>query len=156
MDNLDKRILWELQNDFPVCQRPYDVIAQRLGLSEEEVWMRTKKLLDSGLIRRIGASFDSRKLGFSSTLAAVRVSQEMVDRAEEVIGRYDQVTHSYLRDDEFNIWFTVIAETTEDIARILGEIRTELGLAADDVMNLPADEVFKLDTRFDPNSKERQ
>lgn len=105
-------------------------------------------MLDDGLIRRIGASFDSQKLGFSSTLAAVRVGPDSVDRAAEVIGRYPEVTHSYLRDHEFNIWFTIIAADGKRIETILREVRDDLSLASSDVLNLPKKRTFKLDARF--------
>ena len=105
-------------------------------------------LLDRGVIRRLGASFDSRKLGFRSTLAAVRVGPEQVDRAAEIIGRYPEVTHSYLRDHEFNIWFAIIATNEQGIETILQEIRTALSLDTSDVLNLPTKQVFKLDARF--------
>ena len=103
---------------------------------------------DCGLIRRIGASLDSRKLGFASTLAAVRVKPDLVEKASEIISRYHEVTHSYLRSDSYNIWFTLIATETARIAEILEEIRNALSLRPEDVLNLPVERLFKLDARF--------
>jgi DNA-binding Lrp family transcriptional regulator len=148
MDDLDRRILEALQQDFPLCVRPYEVLAQRLGIDTELLWRRVEALLNGGVIRRLGASFDSHKLGFRSTLAAVRVGPELVDRAAQTIGRYPEVTHSYLRDHEFNIWFTIITSDERRIETILHEIRTELSLDPSDVLNLPMKRVFKLDARF--------
>src|SRR4030065_1141915 len=108
MDKIDSQILQELQYDFPLCERPYEVIAERLKISKEEIWDRTQMMLDNGVIRRMGASFDSNKLGFRSTLAAVSVAPEQVDRAAEIIGRFYEVTHSYLCNDVFHIWLTFI------------------------------------------------
>jgi DNA-binding Lrp family transcriptional regulator len=144
----DRRILEALQYDFPQDARPYEVLAQRLGIDAELLWHRVEALLDRGVIRRLGASFDSRKLGFRSTLAAVRVGPEQVDRAAEIIGRYPEVTHSYLRDHEFNIWFTIIATNEQGIETILQEIRAALSLDTSDVLNLPMKQAFKLDARF--------
>ena len=135
MDAVDKRVLELLQGEFPVCERPYGVLAEKAGLSEEEFWGRVEKLLCGGVIRRIGASMDSAGLGFSGTLAAVRVEASRVEEAAEVIGGYDEVTHSYLRGDEYNIWFTVIAGSEERIEEIIGEIRERLGLVEADVLN---------------------
>jgi len=149
MDAVDKRVLELLQGEFPVCERPYGTLAEKAGLSEEELWGRVEKLLCEGVIRRIGASMDSAGLGFSSTLAAVRVRPSRVEEAAEVIGGYEEVTHSYLRGDEYNIWFTVIAESGERVAKIIGEIRERLGLVEADVLNLPMKRMFKLDARFD-------
>jgi siroheme decarboxylase len=148
MDELDCRILDALQQNFPLSARPFDVLAQRLEIDSELLWRRVDVMLERGVIRRIGASFESRKLGFCSTLAAARVGPELADRAAEVIGRYPEVTHSYLRDHEFNIWFTIIATDEQRIEAILREIRTELALDASDTLNLPMKRMFKLDARF--------
>lgn len=148
MDELDKRILDALQNEFPLRERPYDILAEKLGISVDELWKRVEGLIESGVIRRMGASLDSRKLGYSSTLAALRVSSERVEEAAAVVGGYPEVTHSYLRNDEFNIWFTVIAYDNERIEAILEEIRLALSLEAEAVLNLPATKLFKLDARF--------
>ena len=102
----------------------------------------------NGMIRRIGASLDSRKLGFSSTLAAVNVKADLVERASEVIDQFPEVTHSYLRRDHFNIWFTIIAVDNERIEYILKEIRFSLPLEKSQVLNLPVKRLFKLDVRF--------
>jgi DNA-binding Lrp family transcriptional regulator len=152
MDAVDKRVMELLQGEYPLCERPYGALAEKAGLSEEELWERVEKLLSEGVIRRIGASMDSAELGFSSTLAAVRVEASRVEEAAEVIGGYDEVTHSYLRGDEYNIWFTVIAASAERVGRIVGEIRERLGLEEADVLNLPMKRMFKLDTRFDVQS----
>jgi len=148
MDKIDSRILQELQDDFPLCERPYEVIADRLQISVEDLWDRIQRMLDSGLIRRIGASFDSSKFGFRSTLAAVSVEPELVDCAAEIISRFPEVTHSYLRKDDFNIWFTIIAVDDKRIEDILEQIRDSLSLSSSEVLNLPVKRIFKLDTRF--------
>jgi DNA-binding Lrp family transcriptional regulator len=152
MDAVDKRVLGLLQCEYPLCERPYGALAEKAGLSEEELWGRVERLLCEGVIRRIGASMDSAGLGFSSTLAAVRVEASRVEEAAEVIGGYDEVTHSYVRGDEYNIWFTVIAASAERVAKIVGEIRERLELEEADVLNLPMKRMFKLDTRFDVQS----
>ena len=148
MDKTDSKILQELQDDFPLSERPYKIIADRLQISEHELWERIQIMLDEGVIRRMGASFDSKKLGFSSTLAAVSVDPKQVDRAAEVIGRFHEVTHSYLRNDVFNIWFTIIAVDYNRIKEILEQIRTSLSLEKFNVLNLPVKRLFKLDARF--------
>ena len=148
MDSLDKQILMELQYNFPLSVRPYELMAQKIGVEVEELWDRIINLLDSGVIRRMGASLDSNKLGFCSTLAAVSVEAEVVEQASEVIGRFSEVTHSYLRKDDFNIWFTIIAAEQERIDYILEEIRSLLLPASSQILNLPKKSLFKLDGRF--------
>src|SRR4030042_5917160 len=122
MDPLDHRILEALQDDFPLSERPYEILAEKVGICCDELWLRVERLIDWGVIRRIGASLDSRKLGYSSTLAAISVKADRVEQAAQIVGRYPEVTHSYLRDDEFNIWFTVIAADNKQIEAILEEI----------------------------------
>jgi DNA-binding Lrp family transcriptional regulator len=148
MDKLDSQILRELQDNFPLSEKPYEIIADRLKIPKEELWDRVRLMLDKGIIRRIGASFDSNKLGFCSTLAAVSVDPEHVDRASEVIGRFYEVTHSYLRNDPYNIWFTLIAIDNDRIENILEQIRVSLCLEKSKVLNLPMKRLFKLDARF--------
>jgi len=148
MDEIDGQILRELQDNFPLRERPYDIIADRLQIPVDELWARIRGLLEDGVIRRMGASLDSKKLGFSGTLAAVRIEPERVEHAAEIIGRFPEVTHSYLRKDVYNIWFTIIASDEKKIGDILEQIRTGLSLEESDVLNLPAKRLFKLDARF--------
>jgi len=150
VEDLDRQIITELQMDFPISPDPYGIIADRLGIDTETVLQRVQSLLDSGTIRRIGVSVDSRKMGFSSTLAALRVAGSSVESASEIIDTYPEITHSYLRDDEFNVWFTVIAESPERIEDVLAELRVKLNVADPDVLNLPMKQLFKLDARFTP------
>ena len=148
MDRLDRRIIDVLQNDFPLSERPYEIIARRLEIPCERLWDRVEKLMTRGVIRRIGASLDSHKFGFRSTLAAVSVKPALVEQAAAVIGGFPEVTHSYLRDDRFNIWFTIIAVDDERIGQILEQIRSTLSLARSQVLSLPVKRLFKLNARF--------
>ena len=148
MDELDCRILEALQNDFPLSERPYEILAHKLQIPCEELWNRIQRLIAEGVIRRIGASLDSRKLGFCSTLAAVSSKADLVEQAAKIIGQFSEVTHSYLRNDKFNIWFTIIAIDEERIEYILEQIRTSLSLENSQVLNLPIKHLFKLNARF--------
>jgi DNA-binding Lrp family transcriptional regulator len=145
---MDRKIIKELQGNFPLEINPYEIIAANLGLSTDQLWQRVLALAESGVIRRMGFSIDSRKIGYSSTLAAVRVPQDRVEEASDLISAYPQITHSYLREDPFNIWFTVIAENKDQIVVILEDIRDKLNLIDSDVMDLPVEKLFKLDARF--------
>jgi DNA-binding Lrp family transcriptional regulator len=148
MDKLDSKVLRELQNSFPLSEKPYEIIAQRLQITFDQFWIRLQRLIDEGLIRRIGASLDSRKLGFSSTLAAVNVKADLIERASEIISQFPEVTHSYLRSGNFNIWFTIIAFDNKRIKNILEQIRSNLSLEDSQVLNLPVKRLFKLNARF--------
>jgi DNA-binding Lrp family transcriptional regulator len=148
MDKLDSKVLRELQNSFPLSEKPYEIIAQRLQITFDQFWIRLQRLIEEGVIRRIGASLDSRKLGFSSTLAAVNVKADLIERASEIISQFPEVTHSYLRSGNFNIWFTIIAFDNKRIKNILEQIRSNLSLENSQVLNLPVKRLFKLNARF--------
>lgn len=148
MDDLDRRVLQALQNEFPLSQEPYDVLAHKLQIPVDQFLARLDRLIGEGVIRRMGASLDSHKFGFHSTLAAISVEPNLVERAAEVIGEFAEVTHSYLRKDRFNIWFTIIAIDRERIEHILENIRSALSLDDSQVLNLPMKRLFKLNARF--------
>jgi DNA-binding Lrp family transcriptional regulator len=148
MDEQDRKILHELQNNFPLCPEPYEIIAHKLKIPTQVLWERIQSLTKDGKIRRIGASLNSQKLGFCSTLAAISCNETDVEKAAEIIGQFSEVTHSYLRKDNFNIWFTLIAVDEDRIEYILEKIRTSLSLEHSQVLNLPMKRLFKLNARF--------
>ncbi|MFI5332363.1 MAG: AsnC family transcriptional regulator [Desulfobaccales bacterium] len=145
LDDLDKAILNEIQSHFPIASRPYEEVGSRVGAPEAEVMRRVQAMMDSGVIRRIGANFTSRKLGYTSTLCAAHVAEERLARFVEVVNRYPGVTHNYLRRHHFNVWFTLIAESAERLDQILAEISAASGV---EVLSLPAQEVFKIKVDF--------
>lgn len=145
LDDLDKAILNEIQSHFPIVSRPYEEVGSRLGAPEAEVVRRVQAMLASGVIRRIGANFTSRKLGYTSTLCAAHVAPERLSRFVEVVNRYPGVTHNYLRQHHFNVWFTLIAESTARLDQILAEISRASGV---EVLSLPAQEIFKIKVDF--------
>jgi siroheme decarboxylase len=146
LDDLDRTILNEIQSRFPLVSRPYAEMGKRLGATEAEILTRVRMMHDAGIIRRIGANFTSRKLGYTSTLCAARVPPESLERFAAVVNRYPGVTHNYLRKHRFNVWFTLIAESTERLAAILEEIRVASGV--NDILSLPAKEIFKIKVDF--------
>ena len=148
MDELDCRILDALQNDFPLEQEPYEVISDKLKIPCEQLLERLRLLMADGVIRRIGASFDSRKFGYYSTLAAISVEPGIVEQASEIIEGFPEITHSYLRSDHFNIWFTIIASDNERLENIIKEIQSALSLESSQILNLPVKHLFKLNACF--------
>jgi DNA-binding Lrp family transcriptional regulator len=147
MDEMDRMILNEIQSHFPIEARPYQVLAEKLGCSEEEVLQRVQDLKDREVIRRIGANCNSRKLGYTSTLCAAKVPSRLMARFVEVVNSYTGVTHNYRRDHDYNIWFTLIAPSEEKIERILREIVELTGVG--EVMSLPAERLFKIQVDFE-------
>ncbi len=147
MDDIDRKILNEIQSGFPVSPSPYLDLGGRLGISEDEAIGRVKKLKEQGLIRRIGGSLNSRRLGFKSTLCAARVAEDRIDDFVKEVNGCKGVTHNYLRKGDYNIWFTVIAPSASDIENALKEISEKTGVY--DILNMPAERVFKIKVDFD-------
>jgi DNA-binding Lrp family transcriptional regulator len=147
LDEMDRMILNEIQSHFPIEARPYQVLGEKLGCSEEEVLQRVQDLKDREVIRRIGANCNSRKLGYTSTLCAAKVPSRLMARFVEVVNSYMGVTHNYRRDHDYNIWFTLIAPSEEKIERILREIIELSGVG--EVISLPAERLFKIQVDFE-------
>jgi DNA-binding Lrp family transcriptional regulator len=147
LDELDRMILNEIQSHFPIQARPYQVLGEKLGCSEEEVLQRVQDLKDREVIRRIGANCNSRKLGYTSTLCAAKVPSRLMERFVEVVNSYMGVTHNYRRDHDYNIWFTLIAPSEEKIERILREIVELTGVG--EIISLPAERLFKIQVDFE-------
>lgn len=147
IDDNDKVILNRIQSDFPIVSRPYLAVADELGLTEKQILERVCRLKEMGIIRRIGGNFVPHKLGYVSTLCAARVPKEKIEHFAEIVNRYPGVTHNYRRDHSFNIWFTFIAPSMEEIDKNLKEISQETGII--EILNLPATRVFKIRAQFD-------
>ena len=147
LDEADRSILNRIQSDFPITSRPYLSIAQDIGLTEEEVLDRVLRLKQSGIIRRIGGNFVPGKLGYVSTLCAASVPPEKLARFTDAVNRHPGVTHNYLRENAFNVWFTFIAPSMEEIEDNLKTISAETGIT--EILNLPATKVFKIKAQFD-------
>ena len=107
IDQRDRELLGALQGDIPLVSTPFAVIGQQLDMSEKEVIKRTEKLRRDGLIRQVAAQFDSRALGYRSSLVAAKVSPERIDDAAAVINAHPGVTQNYKRNNDFNLWFTI-------------------------------------------------
>jgi len=145
LDDLDRAILNEIQSQFPIVPRPYEEVGRRVGAPEAEVIRRVRAMVEADVIRRIGANFTSRKLGYTSTLCAAQVPAEKLEQFVAVVNRYPGVTHNYLRRHRYNVWFTIIAESEARLEQILQEISRASGV---EVLSLPAQEVFKIKVDF--------
>ncbi len=146
LDTIDKAIINRIQSDFPIDARPYRLLAQELNLQEEQVIERVKKMKAQGVIRRIGGNFVPHKVGFVSTLCAAKVPEDKIDTFAQVVNSFAGVTHNYQRENEFNIWFTFIAASKEEIEQNLSQIAKKTGV--DTILNLPATRVFKIRAKF--------
>lgn len=146
MDHTDRKILDIIQHEIPIEKRPFQRIAGQLGLTEREVIERIKQLKDQRIIRRIGGSFDSGRLGYRSTLVAAKVPAHKLKAAAEILNRYTGVTHNYQRDHLYNLWFTLTATSEQRLHELLDELKQETGIDA--MIPLPALKKFKIRVHF--------
>jgi len=144
LDELDRKLLNLLQGSFSIAMRPYAHVAGLAGVPEDEVLRRTKRLLDERIIREITPIFDTRVLGYSSMLVAARVDPENPWRAARVINSHPGVSHNYLRDHDFNLWFTIATEPDSPLG-LDGTVDVLQRLtAAESVRQLPTLRLFKI------------
>jgi DNA-binding Lrp family transcriptional regulator len=144
LDDSDKRLLNLMQGSFPLAERPYAEVARLAELSEDEVLRRTRRLLDERIIREVTPIFDTRVLGYSSMLVAAKVDPEHPWRAAKIINSHPGVSHNYLRDHDFNLWFTIATEPGSKLGLhgtldVLAELT-----GAQSVRQLPTLRLFKI------------
>ena len=147
MDFTDKRILNILQADFPISPRPFFTIGTLLSIPEDEVLKRIINLKKNKIIRQISAIFDSRNIGYKSTLAAFKVNDSLVNSAAGIINAHSGVSHNYLRNHEYNMWFTITMPSDmslEEEIKLLSEKSN-----ASDYLVLPTLKLFKIGVNFD-------
>ena len=144
-----KRLCNVLQNGLPVVERPFDAIAVQLGSDETIVCAEIKNLFAIGVIRRISATVDYKALGKVSVLVTAHVDPQKLSQIVAVVNLLDGVSHNYLRDHFYNLWFTLQGDSEDRIGLILAKLTAETGLV---FHSLPAVETFKLDVRFDAES----
>jgi len=147
LDDKDKLILNEIQSNFPITPYPFEELSRRLGIDSEEIFGRITKLKERGVIRRIGASFSSKKLLFHSTLCAAKVPQDKLEEFVSIVNSYPGVTHNYEREHEYNVWFTFIAKDSTTIDRAIEEIKAKTGI--NEIINLPSLKTFKIKVDFE-------
>ena len=148
LDPVDKAILMILQRGIPVTSRPYLAMAEEIGgVSEAEVIDRIALLKEENIIRRMSGFFNSGKLGYVSALCAIKVPPERLAAAAQVVNRYPGITHNYVREHEYNMWFTLIASDVETRERILDEIEAQP--CVEKLLRLYTNRRYKINVTFD-------
>ena len=144
LNDLEKKLLNEYQKGLPLSPTPFRDIAERLGTSEALVLKILYRLQEAGVISRVGPVFKPQRIG-ASTLAAMSVPEEELERVAAMINRYPEVNHNYEREDSFNLWFVITAVSQVRLEKVLAEMERETGL---EILNLPLEKQYHIDLGF--------
>jgi DNA-binding Lrp family transcriptional regulator len=144
LDDLDKKLLNLMQGEFPLAPRPYEHVAGLAEVPEAEVLTRVQRLIDDRIIRQVTPIFDTRVLGYSSMLVAAKIDPENPHRAAKIVNSHPGVSHNYLRNHEFNLWFTLATEPDSKLG-LQGtlDVLQEL-TGAESIRQLPTLKLFKI------------
>jgi DNA-binding Lrp family transcriptional regulator len=149
LDKVDRELLQWLQDEFPMEKRPWAEVGKRLGISEEEVLSRVKRLSSDGVIRKLRTILDAQKLDLcSSTLLAMKVPKDKMEEVVSIVNEYMSVTHNYRREHDYNLWFTITTCGDKDLRSTVEEIKRRTGVPDSDILDLPTARIFKIDVRF--------
>jgi DNA-binding Lrp family transcriptional regulator len=147
LDDIDKKLLNEIQWVFPLADRPYLEIAGRHGIPEQEVMQRIAAMKKAGLVRQINAIFDTRRLGYKSALVAFAVKPDKLDSVADKINEHPGVSHNYERNHEYNMWFTLAVPPGSDMKDDLDRMAALDGVIKYRV--LPTLKLYKIGVRLD-------
>lgn len=145
IDDLDRRIIDRLQDGLPIVERPFAAAAGALGISETTLIARLRRLLDVGVLSRLGPMYDAERLGGAVTLAAMAVPADRFDEVAAAVNAHPEVAHNYARQHALNMWFVVAADSAARVGAVIAAIERETGLA---VLNLPKLQEFRLNLRL--------
>lgn len=134
MDQTDRDIINSLHGGLAICERPYLEAAQRLGLSEDELLARLARMLEEGILTRVGPLYQIERMGGAFTLAALHAPAEQYEQVAQQVNALPQVAHNYARDHELNMWFVIATETPGEIDAVITRIEHETGCV---VFNFP-------------------
>ena len=149
VDRTDLALLECLQDDLPLVSRPWQAIAERLGITEDELLERLRMLAKVGIVRGISPVLESRPLGLSAaTLVALRVPEDRIDDIAAVVSSCPEVSHNFRREGQYNLWFTITAKDRAAVDRVLKRILETSGVPETDVLDLPTMRRIKIDVRF--------
>lgn len=152
--DLEKAILQEIQTAFPISSDPYGDLASKAGCDRETAHRTVQELRYDGIIRRLGGIFDGSRLGYVGCLVAAQVDSARIEEAAARAAAYPEVTHNYERDDDYNLWFTIVAGSEARREQILDDVRSCKGVRS--VAALPATKTFKIKVDFNFTDSPRQ
>jgi len=146
MDATDRAIINQLQGGFPICEHPYQVAAEQLGIQQQELIQRLEKMLEKKQLSRFGPMYHAERLGGGLSLCAMEIPEREFDLVTEQVNAFPEVAHNYARDHRFNMWFVLATETPERISKVLQDIEQTTGYR---VYNMPKQEEFFIGLKFE-------
>jgi len=147
IDNLDKEILNEIQWTFPLVSQPYHEIAKKFDISVEDIKKRLTNLKKTGILRQLSAIFDTRRLGYKSSLIAMKIDPDKLDYVAQQINRHPGVSHNYERNHEFNLWFTLAVPPGLDLKTEVDKFSKLVGIQK--IRLLPTIKLFKIGVKLE-------
>lgn len=145
MDEIDRRIVNALQGGFPVCERPFQAVADDLWLSEMELIARIEKMLADGVLTRFGPLYNADRMGGSNVLAAMAVPEARYEEVAELVNALPEIAHNYRREHELNMWFVGASDSVESVEAAFRRIEQATGLG---VFRFPKEREFFVELRL--------
>ncbi len=149
----DKELLTKAQEGLPLSETPFEDLGEELDMGGDEVIERMKKLKEGNLIRRIGGVFDSKEMGWESTLLAGKIREDDLYEVAERINEHPGVTHNYRRDHEYNMWFTLSVGPDKDLQEEIDQLEEKTGF---EFLQLPKKKKYKLGVKLDLSSEDNR
>lgn len=147
LDDLDRELLNAVQWDFPLTARPYADLGDRLDISEVEVRERIAGVKEAGVLRQLSAIFDTRALGYGSSLVAAQIEPDRVDEAAAVISGHPGVSHNYKRNHRYNLWYTIAVPPGDELRDHVDVLHSLSGSQL--TRMLPTLKLFKIGVKLD-------
>ena len=149
LDETDKVLLTIVQDELPLTVRPFDELAERLGITYEETMERVQRLHGEGVIRRFGPVLETDKVGLSArTLVLMKVPRERIDEVAGIISGFESVTHNYERNHAYNMWFPLITSSQDQFRSSLKDILEAAQIPETDILDLPVTRRYKIRVRY--------
>lgn len=145
MDEIDRNIINQLQRGFPICERPYQVAAEQLDISESELIERISLLLENKTLTRFGPMYQIEKAGGAFTLAAMSIPEDQFDTVAEQVNQFPEIAHNYERAHKLNMWFVLGTEHPDEINTTIKRIEDKTGFH---VYNMPKLQEFYVGLYF--------
>lgn len=145
LDQTDRRIINRLQDGMPVCDQPYLLVADELGIQEHELLSRLQTMLVNKVLSRFGPMFHAERLGGGLALAAMRIPEDEFDHVAAQVNELPEIAHNYQRTHIFNMWFVIATEQKADVERVVSQIESTTGYP---VYNMPKIEEYYVGLRF--------